>query len=56
MNRDVKHCVILVEDICSSITNMHVPVKNDDLLFVEVLLSNSCSSGNVVEEAKASDT
>ena len=55
VDRNVKYCVVVVEHIRSTISNVDVPVEDTNFALVVFLLSDSSSYCHVVEEAKASN-
>ena len=53
MYRDVEYRWIIVKDLGSAITNMNIPVKNHNFLRTILLLCDSSSNSNIIEETES---
>ena len=56
VNRNVQNRWVLPKDLCSSFTDMDIPIKNTYLFDTKLLLSNFGSDCHIVEETKTSNT
>jgi hypothetical protein len=55
VNRDIKNRWILPEDLCSSFTDMNIPIKYAYFLDAKLFLGNFSANCDIVEKAEASN-